>query len=73
VIVQKTLADNPERANAILGRLKSVRYSKRGICAEWLRLHADLQGRDKLWAFFWRRSEPTAVSVDANRYNATNE
>jgi len=27
VIVQKTLADNPERANTILGRLKSVRYS----------------------------------------------
>jgi two-component sensor histidine kinase len=27
VIVQKTLADNAERANAILGRLKSVRYS----------------------------------------------
>jgi two-component sensor histidine kinase len=27
VIVQKTLSDNPERANSILGRLKSVRYS----------------------------------------------
>jgi len=27
VIVQKTLADYPERANTILGRLKSVRYS----------------------------------------------
>jgi two-component sensor histidine kinase len=27
VIVQKTLADNPERANSIIGRLKSVRYS----------------------------------------------
>jgi two-component sensor histidine kinase len=27
VIVQKTLADNPERANSIVGRLKSVRYS----------------------------------------------
>jgi two-component sensor histidine kinase len=27
VIVQKTLADNLERANAILGRIKSVRYS----------------------------------------------
>jgi two-component sensor histidine kinase len=27
VIVQKTLADNPERANTILGRFKSVRYS----------------------------------------------
>ena len=27
VIVQKTLADNPERANTILGRIKSVRYS----------------------------------------------
>lgn len=27
VIVQKTLADNPERADSILGRLKSVRYS----------------------------------------------
>jgi two-component sensor histidine kinase len=27
VIVQKTLSDNPQRANSILGRLKSVRYS----------------------------------------------
>jgi two-component sensor histidine kinase len=27
VIVQKTLADNPERASTIVGRLKSVRYS----------------------------------------------
>jgi two-component sensor histidine kinase len=27
VIVQKTLADNPERANSIIGRLKSIRYS----------------------------------------------
>jgi two-component sensor histidine kinase len=27
VIVQKSLADNPERANSIVGRLKSVRYS----------------------------------------------
>ena len=27
VIVQKTLADNPERASSIIGRLKSIRYS----------------------------------------------
>src|SRR5215472_189785 len=27
VIVQKTLADNPERAKSIIGRLKSIRYS----------------------------------------------
>jgi two-component sensor histidine kinase len=27
VVVQKTLADNPERANSIIGRLKSIRYS----------------------------------------------
>ena len=27
VIVRKTLADNPERANSIIGRLKSIRYS----------------------------------------------
>src|SRR5262249_27555042 len=27
VIVQKTLVDNPERANSIIGRLKSIRYS----------------------------------------------
>src|SRR5215469_9649200 len=27
VIVQRTLADNPERASSIIGRLKSIRYS----------------------------------------------
>ena len=27
VIVQKTLADDPERANSIIGRLKSIRYA----------------------------------------------
>jgi len=34
VIVQKTLADNPERANTIIGRLKSIRYSNELLTGE---------------------------------------
>ena len=34
VIVRKTLADNPERANSIIGRLKSIRYSNELLTGE---------------------------------------
>jgi hypothetical protein len=34
VIVQKTLADNPERAKSIIGRLKSICYSNELLTGE---------------------------------------
>jgi two-component sensor histidine kinase len=34
VIVQKSLADNPERASAIIGRIKSIRYSNELLIGE---------------------------------------
>jgi hypothetical protein len=45
------------------------------IAETWRTLarNADLQGCDEQQALFWRRSEPTAASIDANRSNATNQ